>query len=211
MNELAGLRFGHLTVLEKSQIVRGRQRLWKCVCDCGKETFVAGGNLRSGHTKSCGCYRESGRANLHRTHGGSRSRLYEIYHGMKKRCYNPNCKAYARYGGRGITICDEWLDSFESFREWALSNGYQDNLSIDRIDNDGLYAPENCRWESSATQRRNRDDIAEIEYMGEKMCLSDAADLAGIPVKTVRKRIFVLGWSADRALSEPVEKRRKRL
>lgn len=207
MSGLIGQQFGMLTVVGKAEPSPDGQVIWRCRCECGRETLVRGGNLRNGHTKSCGCYRERLRPGLHKTHGESKTRLYKIYHGMKKRCYNPNAQFYERYGGRGITICDEWLNSFEVFREWALANGYRDDLSIDRIDNDGNYEPRNCRWEASKRQRRNRRDVIEVEYRGQKMCLADAAKMAGIPYNTVRKRIKSSGWDVNRALSEPLRRK----
>lgn len=208
LNDFTGQRFGMLLVVKREGSTPSRQALWLCKCDCGKETLVTSGNLKRGHTRSCGCYREQVRPNLHRTHGGSGSRLYKIYHGMKKRCYNPKARFYERYGGRGITVCDEWLSGFEVFREWALANGYRDDLSIDRVENDGPYAPWNCRWEKSKAQRRNRKDIIAVVFRGEEMCLEDAAKIAGIPYITARKRIKDLGWDIDKALSTPVRRKK---
>lgn len=195
----SGMRFGRLTAIEKC-----RGDSWICRCDCGNKTTVFQRNLIHNHTRSCGCLREKKRPYLHRAHGLSGTRLYEIYNGMLKRCYNSNSKFYNRYGGRGIFVCNEWVSNFESFKNWALSHGYRADLSIDRIDNDGPYSPENCRWATHGEQRRNRRDIVSICCNGEMMCLTDAAAFVGLKPATLRKRIKELGWSVEKALNTPV-------
>lgn len=155
--DLTGQRFGRLTVIGYHDTEKGMAR-WRCLCDCGNETIVYGGNLRRGYTQSCGCFRhecETERAERSRTHGREPRRLYRIWSGMLTRCRNPRSSSYPRYGGRGIKVCPEWLD-FSAFRDWALANGYSDNLSIDRVNNDGDYAPENCQWATAKEQANNR-------------------------------------------------------
>ncbi len=127
------------------------------MCFCGTEFITSVNNVKRGLTKSCGCYKKARmKAGLTLTHGGTRTRLYSIFQGIKERCYNENYKAYQRYGGRGIKICDEWRDNFPAFRDWALKNGYEDHLTIDREDNDGNYGPDNCRWVERTVQAVNK-------------------------------------------------------
>lgn len=163
--DLTGQRFGRLVVIGRSLESKHGEATWLCQCDCGNTSIVRGSYLRGGNTQSCGCYGHelSVRGERRRTHSGSRDggkkrRLYRIWIAMKTRCYNHNSKNYKNYGGRGITICAEWLHDFAAFRDWAMSCGYQDDLSIDRINVDGNYCPDNCRWATRKEQRHNRRD-----------------------------------------------------
>ena len=149
--DLTGKTFGFWTVLEYA----GNSR-WKCKCRCGTVANVDGYCLRNGGTKSCGCYQKIANGNDKRTHGGTGTRLYRIFHKMKERCYRESNDNYRYYGGRGIPVCDEWLNDFQAFQEWALQNGYRDDLTIDRIDYNGNYEPANCRWITIQEQQKNR-------------------------------------------------------
>lgn len=155
--DLTNRRFGKLTAIRPQRTNTGLYG-WLCRCDCGKEIVVRTTALTSGHTKSCGCYAKHLRENgvPHTTHGNKHSRLYRIWCGMKSRCCNSNVPFYKYYGGKGIAVCEEWQNDFQSFFGWSMANGYEDHLTIDRIDNDGNYEPSNCRWVSMTVQNRNK-------------------------------------------------------
>lgn len=157
--DLTGQRFGKLVVLSqaKTHIQPNGKKvvMWIVRCDCGKEFSTQGLGLRGGTTKSCGCYNKQRTKEAQTTHGQSRTRLYTIWQGIKQRCYNQNSINYSNYGGRGITVCDEW-NEFEPFYEWSMINGYSSHLTIDRINPDGNYEPSNCRWVDMSIQEANK-------------------------------------------------------
>lgn len=144
-DDLAGKRFGRLVAVRDSGKKNGAY-VWECMCDCGTVAYVDGRKLKNGHTKSCGCIRKDGTKKPSYSHGLHKTRLYRIWSNMKTRCFNPNADNYEFYGGRGITICKEWLHDFQAFYDWAMGNGYKDGLTIDRKDSDCNYSPQNCQW-----------------------------------------------------------------
>lgn len=198
--DIGGLRFGRWVVVAHAGL-----RLWFCHCDCGTEKAVDAGSLRSG--RSSGCIKcHPGRSNR-RTHGEKRTRLYNIWSGMKARCENPNEAAYPRYGGRGIMVCTEWRSDFVAFRAWALENGYSPELTIDRRENDLGYSPSNCRWRTYTEQNRNRRNHKPVMFNGKSVLISELADRYGLPADILKNRITRYGWSIEKAISTPVQPR----
>lgn len=225
--DLTGQRFGRLKAIEYSHTESGRA-FWKCRCDCGNIVIRRGKDILSGNTKSCGClnteqrkermkevgkkYWENGLVKARKAenhgnyvHGHSNTRLYHIWISMKQRCLNSNNRAYKDYGGRGITIYEEWENSFQVFYDWSMANGYSDNLSIDRIDNDKGYSPDNCRWVTIKKQQNNKRSNRIIEYKGESKTIQQWANEKGMNFTTLKNRIDH-GWSIEKALETPVKR-----
>jgi len=195
--DYTGQKFGSLLVIKRLPQEPYTKAKYMCICDCGNETIVSGSNLVTGHAESCGCKVIK--------HGlAHKERLYNIWVGMRQRCRDKNSKDYPNYGGRGISVCSEWND-YLTFRKWALENGYQDNLSIDRINSDGNYKPSNCRWESYINQNNNKTDNVTIKYLGENKTLAEWAKIFNIPYKTVISRRF-RGWDIKRILTTPARR-----
>lgn len=199
--DLIGKKIGRLTVLENVGKENG-YTLWRCKCDCGNEKVVSGKYLGKG-TRSCGCLsRELASLRL-KTHGQAKTRIYRVYRTMMGRCNNPNAHEYANYGGRGIGVCNEW-NTFENFYDWAMQNGYSDELTIDRIDPNGNYEPSNCRFVDMKHQQRNRRNNVNVTYNGETHCLSEWAEIIGIGYGTLLKRRDA-NWSTEDMLTRPVQ------
>ena len=201
--DLTGQRFGRLTVIERAEDYvspKGKRHpRWLCHCDCGNTVSVYGEFLRDGRIKSCGCLMREIAAEKHKTHGLRKTRLYNIWSLMRRRCTDPHSKDFARYGGRGITVCNEWLHSFQAFYDWSQKNGYRANLSIDRIDNDKGYSPHNCRWASKETQGRNKSTNLYITIGDEIKPLSEWCIKYGVPYSTAYARLS-RGWTSEEAL-----------
>ena len=199
VKDITGQKFGRLTVIKFLRIEK-HKAIWLCKCECGNLTGVTISCLTNGNTKSCGCLRKERNIESHKTHGQSRSRLYYIWNHMKSRCYNKNHKDYKNYGGRGIKICDEWQDNFQAFYDWSMSHGYDDTLTIDRIDNNGNYEPNNCRWVTVKQQNRNRRSNINFTCNGETHCLMDWCKILGLNYNTVYNRFHNCNWSIEKAL-----------
>lgn len=194
MQNLKGKQFGRLTVLERSNDTydkSGRRYItWKCLCTCGNITYVTTNNLH-GKTTSCGCYLKEIAGQQTLKHGYRKTRLYRIYNGMKQRCNNPNRSGYENYGGRGISVCDEWnkSDGLKAFAEWSLENGYKDGLTLERINVDGDYEPSNCCWIPKNKQAKNTRRTVRVTYMGNEMIMSDFARLIKVDHRIVSKAL----------------------
>jgi len=194
--EMIGKKFGMLTVVSEFDKNKSGNVRWLCRCDCGKESIVVGSKLRNGHTKSCGCLKISPIAQ-----GYSATRLYSIWTNMHRRCYNKNHDAYNWYGLKGIVVCEEWHE-FIPFREWALSNGYKENLSIDRIDSTGNYEPSNCRWQNQKQQMNNVSSNHIIAYKGKKYTMAQFSNEFNLRYWTVNNRLRA-GWDVEKIISTP--------
>lgn len=200
--QIIGKKYGELTILGYSEKKgnKGKSFVY-CVCDCGNKKEVLFTNLKAGTVQSCGCKRKRNFLK----HGKSGTKLYAIYNGMKQRCYCKTSKEYKNYGGRGISLCDEWLNSFESFEKWAYSVGFDENKnrneqSIDRIDVNGNYCPENCKLSTIKEQARNKTNTIRYELNGEKLTLSEISEKYGVDLKKLNSRVYALGYNIEKAI-----------
>lgn len=205
--DLSGQRFGRLTVLSHAPVMRkdghGFENAWVCRCECGNERTVLTGNLVHGRQVSCGCYQREIRGKSTITHGLAKSRENNIWSGMKHRCNNPHSRAWDRYGGRGIKLCPAWDASFAAFFA-DMGPAPSPQHSIERIDNDAGYSPENCRWALRRDQNRNTSARRLLTHNGVTLTIAEWAERTGIASRTIRARIDVLKWSVDEALDTPV-------
>lgn len=219
--DLTGQKFGRLTVIKRIGN-KGHNQFYLCKCDCGKEKVILKSSLISGRTKSCGClkshllaernrkYKLTGK--MHKkntTHNLSKTTIYKKYLGIKERCFNKNCEAYKYYGGRGITVCDEWKNNFQNFYDWAMSNGYKDDLTIERIDFNGNYCPANCKWIPRSEQTKNRRNVHKITYKGKTQSLSDWARELNISFNTLYQRVITSKWNITKSFEKPILKRNR--
>jgi hypothetical protein len=217
--DLTGQSFGKLIVIKEVEPYypsnypqRARYRRWLCKCDCGNEKAILQTSLESGNTKSCGCGCEENRKRIMTKPGESKhkysqeTRLRKILTNMKMRCYNPHTKYFENYGGRGIRIGDEWLakDGADAFCEWALNNGYADGLTIDRINNDGDYEPNNCRWVDRIAQMNNTRLTRYLTYEGKTQSVTLWAREKGMKPVTLISRLE-RGWNVEDALTKPIK------
>lgn len=206
--DLIGKKFFSLTVLKKLSVDKHRETCWLCKCDCGNTYIAKSYGLTHGVTKCCRecTIKKIGEANV--KYGKYSKSLYHAYTNMKTRCGNPNYCLYHRYGGRGIKICEEWENSFGAFLEWSLKNGYSDELTLDRINNNGDYCPENCRWTTRVKQSNNRSTNRMVTINGETDTLANWARRSGIKYGTLQRRVEK-GWPSDKLLLPLMRKVKK--
>ena len=200
VNDLTGKKFGKLTVVKRNGSNKNGRALWLCECDCGNTKIVSGNSLLTKLTTSCGCYNKELVKKVNSKHNMSYTKLYKVWQGMKTRCYDKNFMYYYNYGGRGITICDEWKNDFSKFYEWAINNGYEEGLTIDRINVNGNYEPNNCRWITKKEQNDNMNKTIFLEYNGKKQTISQWSKELNITRIALYERIK-RGWSAEKALT----------
>lgn len=206
--DISGQNFGRLNVISYAGLDKRNDAIWNCVCECGTNKVIAGRSLREGSTKSCGCFQMEIAAKQVRelltTHGKSGSKIHKAWLAMRERCTNPNSKNYKNYGGRGISVCDSWLNSFESFFK-DMGDIPSKEYSLDRIDNDKGYCKENCKWSTRIEQARNTRHNVYIEYNGKTQTISAWSEELGIKFTTLNNRLN--NWSIEKALTFPVDKR----
>lgn len=204
--DLSGKKFGRLTVIERDLSRKRSAVYWLCKCECGNIASVKGIYLRDGHTRSCGCLRKETEAKYFLYNNQTKKenpRLYSIWKSMKRRCYDEKHNSYHNYGGRGIRICDAWIseDGFESFVEWALKCGYKSDLTIDRINVDSDYSPENCRWITKKENSNNKRNCRYIEYNNETKTLAQWAEMYGLRQCELKRRLDFLQLPIGLALT----------
>lgn len=201
--DITNQKFGKLTAKYICGQDKWKRNIWLCECECGNTTEVMIGNLTSLTVQSCGCNHDG-----HPTHKQSKTRLYNIWQKMKNRCYDSNTQAYKDYGGRGINVCDEWKNSFVSFQKWALSNGYQDNLTIERKNNNGNYCPQNCMWANRTQQGNNKRNNIILTWNNKSQTISQWANELNISASALRARKH-RGWDDVKTLTTPIQKNKK--
>jgi hypothetical protein len=193
--DLKGKQFGRLKVKERAGVDKGGNALWLCECICGKFTIVRSQHLRNNETQSCGCLSKQNALK----YGESKTRIGMIWRAMINRCCSERNPNYKHYGGRGISVCDEWLNYY-NFRDWSTSNGYEDNLTLERKNVNGNYEPNNCKWATMKEQENNRTNNHLITFNGETKTLQQWSEVTGISRETLRSRIL-RGWPSSKALA----------
>jgi hypothetical protein len=191
--DISGQKFGRYTVL-KFHSTKNRKSYFTCECECGTIKEVRSDQLKSGTTQSCGCYikeklKEERPYRIKHGKKAKETRLYNIWQGMRSRCNSETNPAYPKYGGRGIKVYENWLNDFQNFYDWAMENSYQENLSIERLNNDGNYEPSNCKWATSKEQNNNKSNNVVIEIDGEKKNLIEWSKSTGVHRSTIYRRL----------------------
>lgn len=207
-----GMRFNHIVVVRRDHRDERGEYWFLCRCDCGTEFLLRQGSLK--HKKSCGCMRQEMNRMQATRHGGKYERLYKVWDGIKYRCNNPNSPEYENYGGRGIKVCDEWKTDYAAFRKWAMENGYDPNApkmkcTIDRIDVNGNYEPNNCRWGDERLQSNNRRKNKRLTIKGETHTVAEWSRISGVGSKTILYRLKT-GWIPEDAIFTPPDRNNRR-
>lgn len=197
--DLTGQKFGRLTVLEYDP----KRARWICLCECGKKTWVLPPSLKRGFTKSCGCLKSDLARIAHFKHGKAKSKIFNIWSHIRRRCFNPNTKYYEHYGGRGINVCERWMNFENFYADMGDPPEGEGRISLDRIDNNGNYEPGNCRWANQKMQSDNKRTTRFFEYQGEKHTLRDWAKIKGVSYGQLRQRIYQRGWGFEEAITIP--------
>jgi len=195
--DMVGAKIFKLRVLSQAGTDKRNEAIWRCICECGNEVMVLGNNLRRGGYKSCGCLNNERIGDLNRRHSMSKTRIYKIWAGIRKRCNNPNMTSYADYGGRGIKVCEEW-GKFEDFYS-DMAKGYEEHLTLDRIDANGDYTKENCKWSTMKDQARNKRNSVFIELDGSRKTVAEWEECSGTGRATITWRIKN-GWGIRDAI-----------
>lgn len=202
--EITGQKFGRLTAIKFVKKNKKGLHIWLFKCDCGKEKMIIKQYVLSGQVKSCGCLLAEKRIESHTVHGFYGTSIYKTWQGIKRRCYYTNFKDYKNYGARGVLVCDEWKNDFINFYNWAITNGYKEGLTIDRIDVNGDYEPNNCRWVTTKIQNRNKRNCIFITYKNNTYCLGEWAERLNINYNTLNARIKKYKWNIEKAFETPV-------
>lgn len=197
---IVGQKFARLEVLEFKPGKGIKRAGWLCKCECGNTVAVDTNKLKSGHTKSCGCLKTEGK------HKDSYTRLYQIWSDMKSRCCNANIKNWSRYGGRGISVNTGWKHDYLAFKNWAMANGYSKDLTIDRINVDGNYEPDNCRWATDKQQSNNKGNNRCVEFENQVHTLAEWSEIKGIIPKTLEFRLDA-NWKLEDVFNKPTNKK----
>jgi len=202
--DITGQKYGRLTAIKKVENNVNGKIQWLFKCDCGKQVLHTSCEVKSGHVKSCGCWKKDHSAR--KTHGQSNNRIYQTYYSMKRRCYDNNPRYLKYYRDKGITVCDEWLNNPQAFFDWAMMNGYDEHLTLDRIDCDKGYSPDNCRFITQKEQTRNMSKNVFITIDGKRKVLTDWAKEYGILPCLVSYRMLHMGLSGEEAVTRAVKR-----
>lgn len=201
--DLTGHQYGRVTVVKLAPYTKAVT--WECLCSCGKTAYIQANNLRSGHTRSCGCYQEETKGQHSKTHGATYTPAYYVHSTMMARCYRGTHDKYAYYGGRGITVCERW----HSFQNFLADMGQPEGRQIDRIDNNKGYSPENCRWVSRKENMRNKRNNNKVFYDGREIVIPELAEITGLPAQALYRRIRRWGMTVDEAILNAKHMRRR--